>query len=169
MCGTFDPLSKLATTGLEEDGFLRTFKELLLVVTIIKDFVLSWIGFASRDRKICPETLGLIFSTNFDDFLTCDSRVRNMFSGSFWIVFSSWAICWAWPLELYTPSLRVITHEKLAWFEFLLLVGLDFWRIDIFFGRLIRVLPSTFFSSSATLLAFSFVGKGPFLRLTIQT
>ena len=83
MCGTFDPLSKLATTGLEEDGFLRTFKELLLVATKIKCFVLSLIGVVSRDRKICPETSGVIFPANFDVFMSFASRVRNTFSGTF--------------------------------------------------------------------------------------
>ena len=168
MCGTFDPLSNLAITGLEEDGFLRTFKELLLVATKIKCFILSLIGVASRDRKICPETSGILFSANFDVVMFFVSRVRNTFSGTFWIALSSWAIWRALSFESYTPRLRVIIHENLALLKFLLLGDLDFRRIDISFGSLGRVMPSVFFNSSAAWLAFSSLEKGPFLRLTTQ-
>ena len=42
-------------TELEDDGFLRTFKELLLVVTKINSFVLFFSGNSSLEKKIFPE------------------------------------------------------------------------------------------------------------------
>ena len=81
MCGIFDPFSSLPITELEEDGFSRTFKELLLVVTKINSFVLFFSGNSSLEKKIFPEILESVVSIKFDTFESFNSRVINTFSG----------------------------------------------------------------------------------------
>ncbi len=77
MCRTFDPLSNFPITELEADGFLRTFKELLLVVTKINSFFLF--GSNSREKKIFPEIIVSVVFVKFDSFAPFDSRVMNTF------------------------------------------------------------------------------------------